>query len=115
MSRRDTRGSTQRHLPARRTRARHPFAPPSDEGITVNTSLTATGSTSRQAAAVRAEAGRLRERLARRAGLALVAWSRAAEARRNRDDLARRAELRRDADRLRDENISTLALLARTL
>lgn len=81
----------------------------------MNTSLTATGSTSRQAAAVRAEAGRLRERLARRAGLALVAWSRTAEARRNRGDLARRAELQRDADRLRDENTTTLALLARTL
>jgi hypothetical protein len=81
----------------------------------VNTSLTATTSTSQPAAAVRAEAGRLRERLARRAGLALLDWSRAAEARRRRDDVARRAELGRQADRLRDENFTTLAVLARTL
>lgn len=81
----------------------------------MNTALTATSSTSQQAAAVRAGAGRLGERLARRAGLALLAWSRAAEARRTRDDLWARAELQRNADRLRDENLTTLALLARTL
>lgn len=81
----------------------------------MNTTLTATSSTSQQAAAVRAEAGRFGERLARRAGLALLAWSLAAEARRTRDDLAARAELQRNADRLRDENTTTLALLARTL
>lgn len=81
----------------------------------MNTTLTATSSTSQQAAAVRAEAGRLGERLARRAGLALLAWSSAAEARRDRDDLGRRAKLQRSADRLRDDNFSTLALLARTL
>jgi hypothetical protein len=81
----------------------------------VNTTLTATRSTSQQAAAVRGEAGRLGERLARRAGLALLAWSLAAEARRSSDDLGRRAQLQRSADRLRDDNFSTLALLARTL
>ena len=81
----------------------------------MNTSLTATTSTSQSAAAVRAEAGRLRERLARRAGLALLAWSLTAEARRDRDDLARRAELQCRADRLRDENFIALAVLARTL
>ena len=42
-------GARNRHLPARRTRARHPFAPPSNEGTTVNTTLTATSSTSQQA------------------------------------------------------------------
>ncbi|MFE5670341.1 hypothetical protein ACFQ58_01905 [Agromyces sp. NPDC056523] len=81
----------------------------------MNTTLTATRSTSQQAGAMRAEAGRLGERLARRTGLALLAWSRTAEARRTRDDLAVRAELQRSADRLRDENFTTLALRARTL
>ena len=81
----------------------------------MNTTLTATRSTSQQADAMRAEAGRLRERLARRAGLALLEWSRSAEARRNRDDLAARAELQRTADRLRDANSTTLALRTRTL
>ncbi|WP_401000499.1 hypothetical protein [Agromyces sp. GXQ0307] len=84
----------------------------------MNTSLTATRSTSQQVAT---GAGRLQERLARRVGLALLAWSRSAEARRaNADrlrdgDLARRAELRHEADRLRDGNFTTLALVARTL
>ncbi|GAA1058900.1 hypothetical protein [Agromyces bracchium] len=84
----------------------------------MNTSLTATRSTSQQVAA---GAGRLQERLARRAGLALLAWSRAAEARRanaerrRAGELARRAGLRVEADRLRDANFSTLALVARTL
>jgi hypothetical protein len=89
----------------------------SDEGTIVNTTLTATRSTAQQAEAVRAGAGRLRERLARRAGLALLAWSMAAEARRLREDadLRRRAELQREADRLRESNFTTLALLARTL
>lgn len=81
----------------------------------MNTTLTATRSTSQQAAAMRAEAGRLGERLARRAGLALLAWSLTAEARRTSDDRAGRAELQRTADRLRDQNFTTLALRARTL
>ncbi|MGR0218838.1 hypothetical protein [Agromyces sp. ZXT2-6] len=81
----------------------------------MNTTLTATRSTAQQAEAVRAGAGRLQERLARRAGLALLAWSRAAEARRLREDPRRRAELQREADRLRDSNFTALALLARTL
>ncbi|WP_353815076.1 hypothetical protein [Agromyces sp. SYSU T00266] len=84
----------------------------------MNTTLTATRSTAQQVAA---GSGRLQERLARRAGLALLAWSRAAEARRWRtarsraDDLARQAGLQREADRLREGNFSTLALVARTL
>ncbi|MUN05879.1 hypothetical protein [Agromyces luteolus] len=84
----------------------------------MNTSLTATSTTSQRLAA---GSGRLQERLARRAGLALLAWSRAAEARRSRtelarvDDLARAARLQREADRLREGNFSTLALVARTL
>ena len=81
----------------------------------MNTTLTATSSTSQRAEAMRTEAGRLGERLARRAGLALLAWSRAAEVRRNSDDLSGLTELQRDADRLRDDNFTTLALLARTL
>lgn len=78
----------------------------------MNTSLTATRSTAQQAAA---GAERLQERLARRAGLALLAWSRAAEARRARAELARTVGLQREAARLREENFSTLALVARTL
>ncbi|MFC9917232.1 hypothetical protein [Agromyces binzhouensis] len=83
----------------------------------MNTTLTATRSTAQQVAA---GSGRLQERVARRTGLALLAWSRAAEARRARsertraDDLARTAGLQREADRLRDANFSTLALVART-
>jgi hypothetical protein len=88
----------------------------SNEGTIVNTTLTATRSTAQQAEAVRAGAGRLQERLARRAGLALLAWSLAAEARRLREDaeLRRRAELQREADRLRESNFTAVAL-ARTL
>ncbi|MGR0318557.1 hypothetical protein [Agromyces sp. ZXT2-3] len=78
----------------------------------MNTSLTATRSTAQQAAA---GAERLQERLARRAGLALLAWSRAAEARRAHAELARTVGLQREAARLREENFSTLALVARTL
>ncbi|GAA2031929.1 hypothetical protein GCM10009819_14840 [Agromyces tropicus] len=78
----------------------------------MNTSLTATRSTAQQAAA---DAGRLQERLARRAGLALLAWSRAAEERRARTELDRTARLTREADRLREANFTTLALVARTL
>ncbi|GAA4044272.1 hypothetical protein [Agromyces indicus] len=81
----------------------------------MNTALTAHRSTAQPAHAVRAGAGRLQERLARRAGLALLAWSRASEARRLREDPRRRAELQREADRLRESNFTTLALLARTL
>ncbi|MGR2752366.1 hypothetical protein [Agromyces arachidis] len=81
----------------------------------MNTTLTATRSTAQQAEDLRAGAGRLRERLARRAGLALLAWSLAAEARRlretHRDDLA----MRLDADRLREANFARLVLLGRTL
>ncbi|MRX43794.1 hypothetical protein [Agromyces kandeliae] len=84
----------------------------------MNTTLTAPRSTAQQVAA---GSGRLQERLARRAGLALLAWSRAAEARRARNELARAdvlartAGLQREADRLREENFSALALVARTL
>lgn|GEM_PF-3054037 len=84
----------------------------------MNTSLTANRSTAQHWAA---GSGRLQERLARRAGLALLAWSRAAEARRSRmeraraDDLARAARLQREAERLREANFTTLALVARTL
>ena len=81
----------------------------------MNTTLTATRSTSQQAAAMRAEAGRLGERLARRAGLALLAWSLSAEARRTSDDRVGRVELQREADRLREQNFTTLALRATTL
>lgn len=80
----------------------------------MNTTLTATRSTAQQAEAVRAGAGRLQERLARRVGLALLAWSRAAEARRLREDPRRRVELQLEADRLRASNFTTLALLGRT-
>lgn len=80
----------------------------------MNTTLTATRSTAQQAEAVRAGAGRLQERLARRVGLALLAWSRAAEARRLREDPRRRVELQLEADRLRGSNFTTLALLGRT-
>ncbi|WP_234660358.1 hypothetical protein [Agromyces marinus] len=75
----------------------------------MNTTLTIQRSSAQHAAA---GAG---ERLARRLGLALLTWSSAAEARRSRVDLARAAELRRDANLLREENFATLARLARTL
>ncbi|MBM7502907.1 hypothetical protein ACFPER_05455 [Agromyces aurantiacus] len=81
----------------------------------MNTTLTATGTSSQRADAMRAGAGRLQERLARRAGLALLAWSRAEAARRSRQDLGARAQLQRRAERLRDENRTTLTLLTRAL
>jgi hypothetical protein len=102
---------------SRRARPRVPSVRTiADEGTIVNTTLTATRSTAQQAEAVRARAGRLRERLARRTGLALLAWSRAAEARRLREDAdpGRRARLQHEADRLREANFTAVALLART-
>jgi hypothetical protein len=45
----------------------------------------------------------LLERISRRTGLALLAWSRTVEHRRSREYLAELHERRREAERLRDE------------
>jgi len=50
------------------------------------------------------------ERMARRAGVALVAWSRGAEQRHTREQLAELHERRRVAERLREERFRDVAL-----
>ncbi len=52
----------------------------------------------------------LLERISRRAGLALVAWSRGAEQRHSREYLAELHERRREAERLREERFRDVAL-----
>jgi hypothetical protein len=50
------------------------------------------------------------ERISRRAGLALVAWSHRAEHRRSREYLAELHERRQEAERLRDELVRSVAV-----
>lgn len=72
----------------------------------MNTALTAAGGV-----AVRPHRGStLVERMARRAGVALVAWSRGVEHRHSREQLAELHERRLEAQRLREERFRDVAL-----
>ncbi|RZS68658.1 hypothetical protein EV187_1092 [Agromyces ramosus] len=52
----------------------------------------------------------LLQRISRRAGLALVAWSRGAEQRHSREELAELHERRQEAERLREERFRNVAM-----
>lgn len=77
------------------------------------TSLTATRTSADQAEVVRAGARRVRQRVSVRVGLALVAWGRRADARRTPEAVALRRANELAADRLREENFASGALLSR--
>jgi hypothetical protein len=78
--------------------------------IVNTTSLTAGSAQQSQATAIRAQARQRRERLARRVGLALLAWSRRQEERRTTDAVTLRRQTEQDATRARDEQYRRLAL-----
>ena len=77
--------------------------------IVNTTSLTAGSARQSQATAISAQARQLRERLARRAGFALLAWSRRQEARRSNDAVTLRRQTEQDATRARDDQTRRLA------
>ncbi|MGW4929105.1 hypothetical protein ACWEOH_08120 [Agromyces sp. NPDC004153] len=74
------------------------------------TSLTVGSAQQSRATTISAQARRLRERLARRAGLALLAWSRRQEERRSTDAVTLRRQTEQDATRAHDEQYRRLAL-----
>lgn len=78
-------------------------------------SLTASPPRSEQAIVIRAQARRLRERIAVRAGLALIAWGRRHDERRTHDALYERRHNEQVANRLRDDEFIRAVLLARPL
>jgi hypothetical protein len=93
-----------------RSTGTHP-APPNPEGNIVNTSSLTAGSTQqRQATALRAQARQLNERLARRAGFALLAWSRRQDARRTNDAVLLRRQTEQLATEARNDQFRQLAL-----
>jgi hypothetical protein len=78
----------------------------------VNTSSLTVGSTNRgQATALRAQARQLHERLARRTGLALLAWSRRQDERRTHDAVQLRRQTEQAATRARNGEFMRLATL----
>lgn len=78
----------------------------------MNTSSLTAGSTSQgQATALRAQARRQRERLAYRAGLALLAWSRRQDERNTRDAVQLRRQAAQAATRARDDEFTRLVTL----
>ncbi|MFD4421959.1 hypothetical protein ACFWN7_10705 [Agromyces sp. NPDC058484] len=77
----------------------------------MNTSSLTIGSTrSGQATALRAQARQLNERLARRAGLALLAWSRRQDERRTHDAVLLRRQAEQLATQARDDQFRWIAL-----
>ncbi|HEY6801918.1 MAG TPA: hypothetical protein VI121_14825 [Agromyces sp.] len=78
-------------------------------------SLTAGQARSGQATALSAQARQLNERLARRAGLALLAWSRRQDARRTNDAVLLRRQTEQLATQARDDQFRQLALLGAPL
>jgi hypothetical protein len=77
----------------------------------VNTSsLTAGQAQSGRATALRAQARQLNERLARRAGLALLVWSRRQDERRTSDAVLLRRQTEQLATQARDDQFRQLAL-----
>lgn len=74
------------------------------------TSLTAGSARQSQTTELRAQARRLRERLARRLGLALLAWSRRQDERRTADTVLLRRQTAELATRARDEQYRLVTL-----
>jgi hypothetical protein len=99
------------HRPVGTPSAGNHLAPPIAEGNIVNTSSLTAGSTQQsQATALRAQARQLNERLARRAGFALLAWSRRRDARRASDAVLLRRQTEQRATEARDDQYRQLAL-----
>ncbi len=73
-------------------------------------SLTAGATREGQATALRAQARQLNERLARRAGLALLAWSRRQDERRTHDAVHLRRQTAQLATTARDDRFRLVAL-----
>ncbi len=78
-------------------------------------SLSAGQAQSGQATAIRAQARQLNERLARRAGLALLAWSRRQDERRTSDAVLLRRQTEQLATQARDDQFRQLALRGASL
>jgi hypothetical protein len=78
--------------------------------IVNTTSLTAGSARQSQTTELRAQARRLRERLARRLGLALLAWSRRQDERRTADTVLLRRQTAELATRARDEQYRLVTL-----
>ena len=77
----------------------------------MNTSSLTAGSTQQgQATAIRAQARQLNERLARRAGFALLAWSRRQDARRTNDAVLLRRQTEQLATEARNDQFRQIAL-----
>ena len=74
------------------------------------TSLTAGSARQGQTTELRAQARRLRERLARRVGFALLAWSRRQDERRTADTVLLRRQTAQLATRARDEQYRLVTL-----
>lgn len=82
----------------------------------MNTSSLTTGQAqSGQATALRAQARQLNERLARRAGLALLAWSRRQDERRTSDAVLLRRQTEQLATQARDDQFRQIALRGASL
>jgi hypothetical protein len=78
--------------------------------IVNTTSLTAGSARQSQTTELRAQARRLRQRLARRLGLALLAWSRRQDERRTADTVLLRRQTAELATRARDEQYRLVTL-----
>ncbi|MCD5345408.1 hypothetical protein [Agromyces sp. S2-1-8] len=78
----------------------------------MNTSSLALGQSQRQATEMRAQARRLNERIALRAGLALIAWSRRQSERLSHDAVMLRQQNTRLAHRVRGGDLQRVALIA---
>jgi len=78
----------------------------------VNTSSLALGQSQRQATDVRVQARRLNERIALRAGLALIAWSRRQNERLSHEAVLLRQQNTRLAHRVRGGDLQRVALVS---
>lgn len=78
-------------------------------------SLTASPPRSEQATVIRAQARRLRERIAVRAGLALIVWGRRQDEHRTHVAMYQRRHNERVANQVRADEFNRIALLARPL
>ena len=76
----------------------------------MNTTSLTLGSARQSRTTISAQAGQLRERLARRAGIALLAWSRRQEERRSTDAVTLRRQAEQSATRARDDQYRRITL-----
>ena len=76
----------------------------------MNTTSLTVGSARQSQTTISAQARQLRERLARRAGIALLAWSRRQEERRSTDAVTLRRQTEQSATRARDDQNRRITL-----